>query len=56
MAVGIGASWQHCDSKGEYSDWANKIRERLTLAEWENEVWLRWRISNPGSRAASTQP
>jgi hypothetical protein len=29
--------------------WINKIRKRLTLAEWENEVWLRSRISNPGS-------
>lgn len=29
--------------------WINKIRKRLTLAEWEKEVWLRWRISNPGS-------
>jgi len=54
-AVGIEASWQHCDSASEYLGWINEIRKRLTLAEWENEVWLRWRISNSGSRAASTQ-
>jgi hypothetical protein len=26
--------------------WINAIRKRLTLAEWENEAWLRWRIEN----------
>lgn len=48
-AVGIDASWTQCDCAEQYMCWINKIRKRLTLAEWENEVWLRWRISNPGS-------
>jgi hypothetical protein len=48
-AVGIDASWTQCDSDEQYMCWINKIRKLLTLAEWENEVWLRWRISNPGS-------
>ncbi len=48
-AVGIDASWTACDSEEEYMCWINEIRKRLTPSEWENEVWLRWRISNPGS-------
>ena len=48
-AVGIDASWTQCDSDEQYMCWIYEIRKRLTLAEWENEVWLRWRISNPGS-------
>jgi hypothetical protein len=48
-AVGIDDSWTQCDSASKYMDWINEIRKRLTLAEWENEVWLRWRISNGAS-------
>ncbi len=28
--------------------WINQIRKRLTLAEWENDVWLRWKINDAG--------
>ena len=44
--AGIAGSWTKCDSAEEYMGWINEIRKRLTLAEWENEIWLRWRISN----------
>ncbi len=44
--AGISGSWTKCDSCEEYMDWINRIRGHLNLAEWENEVWLRWRISN----------
>jgi hypothetical protein len=46
--VGINASWTKSDSCEEYMGWINEIRKRLTLAEWENEVWLRWRLINSG--------
>lgn len=48
-AVGIDAAFGNCDSASEYMGWINEIRKKLTLAEWENEVWLRWRISNGAS-------
>jgi len=46
--LGISASWTRCDSCEEYMRWINQIRKHLNLAEWENDVWLRWRISNSG--------
>ena len=42
--VEIDAYWTKCDSCEEYMLWINKIREHLTLARWENEIWLRWRL------------
>lgn len=47
-SAGIAGSWTRCDSAEEYLGWINAIRKRLTLAEWENSTWLRWRISNSG--------
>jgi hypothetical protein len=44
--IGISAYWTKSDSPEEYMGWITKIREHLTLAEWENEVWLRWRLVN----------
>jgi hypothetical protein len=46
--AGIEGSWTKCDSPEEYMGWINKIRERLNLAEWEMQAWLRWRIGNLG--------
>jgi hypothetical protein len=46
--AGINDCWTKNDSSEEYLGWINKIRERLTLAEWENEVWLRWRLTDLG--------
>lgn len=44
--VGIEDCWTKSDDPGEYMGWINEIRKHLNLAEWENEVWLRWRIAN----------
>lgn len=44
----INGSWTKGDSREEYMTWINQIRKRLSLAEWENDVWLRWRLSNSG--------
>lgn len=44
--IGIFDSWTQCDSCEQYMGWINAIRKRLSLAEWENEAWLRWRIEN----------
>jgi hypothetical protein len=44
--VGISDSWTRCDSREQYMGWINAIRQHLTLSEWENEVWFRWRLSN----------
>jgi hypothetical protein len=46
--VGINAHWTKSDSCEEYMDWINEIRKHLTLAEWEDTVWLRWRLINSG--------
>jgi hypothetical protein len=46
--IGITSPWTKCDSCEEYMDWINEIRRHLSLAEWENEVWLRWRLSTSG--------
>jgi hypothetical protein len=45
--AGIVASWTTCDSEEQYIKWISGIREKaapLSLAEWENDVWLRWRV------------
>jgi hypothetical protein len=47
-SAGIAGSWTRCDSAEEYLGWINAIRKRLTLTEWENSTWLRWRMSNSG--------
>ena len=44
----IEGSWTKSDSQKEYMGWINQIRKQVSLAEWENEVWLRWRLSNSG--------
>jgi hypothetical protein len=44
--AGIDGSWTRCDSAEEYMSWINEIRKRLTLTEWEIDVWLRWRIGS----------
>jgi hypothetical protein len=44
--VGIFDSWTKCDSREQYMGWVNAIRKQLSLTEWENEAWLRWRIDN----------
>jgi hypothetical protein len=46
--VGLSDSWTKSDSREQYIYWINEIRKRLTLAEWENEVWLRWKIDDTG--------
>jgi hypothetical protein len=46
--VGIDACWTKSDSCEEYMDWINEIRKHLTLAKWEDTVWLRWRLINSG--------
>ena len=46
--AGIGGCWTKSDSREEYMGWINQIRKRLTLAEWENDVWLRWKINESG--------
>ncbi len=46
--LGIDACWTKSDSRDEYMEWINEIRKRVQVAEWENEVWLRWRLSNSG--------
>ena len=43
-----GSSWTKSDSCEVYMAWVQHIRKHLTLAEWENDVWLRWRLSNAG--------
>jgi hypothetical protein len=44
--IGVTDSWTKSDSCEDYMRWVNKIREQLTLTQWENEVWLRWRLTN----------
>ena len=44
--VGIDGLWTKCDSRDHYLQWIAAIRERLTIAEWENEAWLRWRLAD----------
>jgi hypothetical protein len=44
--IGVSGSWTKCDSCEEYMRWINEIRKHLSLAEWEHDVWLRWRLSN----------
>jgi hypothetical protein len=46
--TGIDGCWTKSDSREEYMGWINQIRKRLTLAEWENDVWLRWKINDSG--------
>jgi hypothetical protein len=46
--IGLDDCWTKSDSCEEYMGWVNRIREHLTLAEWENEVWLRWRLLKSG--------
>jgi hypothetical protein len=46
--IGFADSWTKSDSPEDYMRWINKIREQMTLADWENDVWLRWRLANPG--------
>jgi hypothetical protein len=46
--VGIDACWTKSDSCEEYMDWINEIRKHLTLAKWEDKVWLSWRLINSG--------
>ncbi len=46
--VGMTANWTKSDSCEEYMGWIHKIRESLTVAKWENEVWLRWSLLNSG--------
>lgn len=43
--AGITGQWTKCDSRQEYMGWVQAIRMKLTMAEWENEVWLRWRLT-----------
>lgn len=44
----IAGSWTRCDSCEEYMGWIREIRKHLNLAEWEQEVWLRWRLAKSG--------
>lgn len=46
--VGLSDSWTKSDSREQYMSWISDIRKRLTLAEWKNEVWLRWKIDDTG--------
>jgi hypothetical protein len=46
--AGIDGCWTKSDSCEEYMVWINQIRNRLTLAEWENDVWLRWKLNDSG--------
>ena len=47
-SAGIDGYWTKSDSCEEYMGWIKQIRKRLTLAEWENDVWLRWKINDAG--------
>jgi hypothetical protein len=47
-SVGITDTWTKCDSREQYMGWITAIRQHLTLAQWETEVWLRWRLNNSG--------
>lgn len=50
-AAGIDALWTKSDSEGEYRGWINLIRKKawpVSLAEWEHDTWLQWRMSNSG--------
>jgi hypothetical protein len=43
-AGGIDGVWTKCDSASQYMVWINALRTRarpLSLAEWENQIWLR---------------
>lgn len=46
--MGIDGLWTRCDSREEYMGWIKQIRDRLNLAEWEMQAWLRWRVGNFG--------
>jgi hypothetical protein len=46
--AGLEGCWTKSDSREDYMGWINHIRNRLNLAEWENEAWLRRRLSEDG--------
>jgi hypothetical protein len=46
--AGISGCWTTSDSCEVYMGWINQIRKQLTLAKWENDVWLRWKINDSG--------
>jgi hypothetical protein len=45
LAAGrIEASWTKCDSEQQYMEWIHALRDKArprSLAEWEDQVWLR---------------
>lgn len=42
--IGLEDHWTKSDSRDQYMGWIKAIRQRLTLAEWENTTWLQWRL------------
>jgi hypothetical protein len=47
-SVGLSDCWTKCDSSEEYMGWINAIRKKLNMTEWENQLWLRWRLKDLG--------
>jgi len=54
-AAGIDGLWTKADDEGQYMEWIEVLKskaeaESLSLAEWENEVWLKWLLGQKQKR------